>query len=799
MSSSSGSVARLPKSGTARHYHYVYKYYTSANFFAESSIMQACLAANLLSRTCDLKRRLVSMMSFRHIQRKTCTLIAIKPILGGSTDCQAVPLLQSAHIWRSLQALSAHHSVNLVRRFGDVWIGCAGLLDSDTDRTHEADAQHVLQMACDLVKIGKSANMRFTCAIDTGKVVGGFLNGVFNFDMFGPEILWVLAVCESYHAPEIVVSRSSRKLLVRCSTGVVYKSAVIYLPDRKDPERPSVVSNAETCQMTLPPFVPSDNVSVAHNSKDYCDQSSHESNMTFPWRVPLGATERQESCQHSDKRRSGSEVDNEMSAAQWLGAPWVISIFRDLINDVNVNVSSWETPDNGTNNCLADLNVDVESEAFLMEALHTIMFRKVLIDSWFLLRVPTYFTLKPSTFSQATHCDEPPPETETLWSPPIPCKHKLEELLLLCARVWARLRPFVINLFGFPHGEVSAKYKFSPECHNRDTFEAPPVVDHKTTHVAELIQKTTGFMSDEKGEDIEYHPLLSWEDYARSCRSLLKRIADNGGAVIMSIVGVIALVRYQSELPSYYLEGPYRYPIVFSIASSLCSAMILENRDYPLIVHISLNIFRCVTFLSFTIRDENGDEKYMVETVMVMLLGFLGWIFVSFSQRVVYFLADIICIIVVMVVFSVATGKSSVHTMAAIGSLAIALFFVASLFWLCEYTTSLGFLLEHILLPEELKIYEHYKETSRNLLHKFIPKVNERMDIADFAPKCHRSCAILAFHIKAAESIPAVVDVPDVSSFISFLYEFMDDCVVKFGLQSKWRRIISIIVTFSMC
>lgn len=743
--------------------------------------MQACEGAKLLSSISDIKHRLNHMVSWRHMKRTACTLIAIKPIFGGSPDCQGVSL-QSANIWRTLQALSAHYSVVLVRRFGDVWIGCAGLLDTDISRSPEVHAQHVLQMACDLVKIGHSQHMRFTCAIDTGKVVGGFLNGIFNFDMFGPEILWALAVCETYNTPSVVVSRSCRKMILRSCAGVVFKNIVIYLPDRKDPERPSIVSNVESCRIIYPPFSAS--------------QSSSAPDMSFPWHIPL-ETMRQNSFRpnESPDSRQAMKTEKDATDALWKTAPYMVSMLRKIVKDINPNVSSWEiqnqTDDDGTNS-----KMDMANEAFLIEALHSIMFRRVLVDSWMLLRIPSYFMPEPSTTDQTdANLDQ---SHETLWSPPIPYTQKFEYCVSLYSRLCATFLFDMTSRFGFINKDTHGIYKINSMC------------DDNCSHcTSEHAYTDPQALSNPPAAGTEFHPLLSWEEYNRSCRSLIKRIADNLGALVMAVIGVIAWVQYQTEFRDYYVDGPYRYPIAFSIASSLCSAIIFENRDYPLVVHLFMNILRCAAFISLTIQHDEADNNHMLETVMVMLLGFIGWIYMSFGRRVVYFITDSICALAVMSIFTVSTDSNLMKPKApqTIGSIGIALGLVAFLFWLCEYVTCLGYLLEHILLPEELKVYEYYKETSCELMRKLIPDANEQLGMTDFAPRCHRNCAILSFHIKAAESIPAVVDISDVSSFISFMYEFLDECVVKFGLQSKLHfhffncvfMYVQIFATFQVC
>jgi hypothetical protein len=173
-----------------------------------------------------------------------------------------------------------------------------------------------------------------------------------------------------------------------------------------------------------------------------------------------------------------------------------------------------------------------------------------------------------------------------------------------------------------------------------------------------------------------------------------------------------------------------------------------------------------------------------IPSLQTYLLFILLWTYFSLNQEIIYFSIDTIVTIFIVIYRNVLFPQITTKPVDIPMIVGFILFF-GLFFLITEYYTYICFLIEHTIIPSEIQVCQEEIEHSRNICLNYAPQIPRALSTEFYSPRRYRKCAILAFHIKAAESIPAVVDVPDVASLISFLYNFMDNCVSQFGLLSK--------------
>ena len=175
-----------------------------------------------------------------------------------------------------------------------------------------------------------------------------------------------------------------------------------------------------------------------------------------------------------------------------------------------------------------------------------------------------------------------------------------------------------------------------------------------------------------------------------------------------------------------------------------------------------------------------------MNSIHAYLSVLLLWNYFSLNQDNFYFSLDAIITLIIIISRSYLINSSDDEIRSGFYLILgfLIFFFLYSI--IAEYFTYVCYLVEHLLLPYEIQVCQKEIYNSREILHEYAPLIPPSLAVDLYAPRRYRKCAILAFHIKAAESIPAVVDVSDVAALISFLYSFMDDCVRQFGLLSKF-------------
>eukprot|EP00602_Paraphysomonas_sp_CaronLab_P010611 CAMPEP_0185038026 /NCGR_PEP_ID=MMETSP1103-20130426/33155_1 /TAXON_ID=36769 /ORGANISM="Paraphysomonas bandaiensis, Strain Caron Lab Isolate" /LENGTH=1565 /DNA_ID=CAMNT_0027576271 /DNA_START=952 /DNA_END=5646 /DNA_ORIENTATION=+ len=757
------------------------------------------------------------MMHFRNVCRKVCTLIAIRPLLAGFGECQVEDSLQSKRIWRLLHRIAEHHKVTLVRKFGDVWVGCIGFFEECWD-SKEVNAIHAVQMACDVLNSSEQLDIAFTCAIDHGRVVGGFVNGIFTFDVFGPEILWVLSVCEACSKRKIIVSRSTRSLINKNSLekSFSYEPCAVLLPDGRDPERAWAVvkvANEAKC-------------SIACNSSSYSSSPREgEDSNVLPWFMI-------EHVFDSDLAYNGGNLgtwtsDDTSPAAQSLAMElqYVPACIRSIIAAItaaspNVNLDH-ETSGRriSGSDCLDPARTDAQKaqEEGIVRALHHLMLTRVLPDTLLLFYLPDY--LISSKSKSPVRCDKNeslsslPGKTaeesdidyvvNNSFPPPLHYEYNRVKAFIHFLRTdfVVIVRQYVLNITTFLYSRrkgrksLDSRRVYCYEEENSDVNrEGDSFVDNRGLNPEnDLPPQESTFPTTGYGNSMEMNPIKSscsrdepiidssdifrpsqdWEEFHRSCHSAHYRFLDVVMCIALSAVSIYVCVDHDNSLD--FSNEITLCAHLIAPAATIWSTLVFEKREYPVAIYIMMTLLRVVAINFFPVSGKDSATK--------LLVYFLGWIYFSFNQRVKYFMFDVIVIALQL------QHMSGVHDTAVLGGsdvigILLGLFFFVVCFVIAEYYTFLCYIVDHILVPYEKEVYEAEREVALTVCGGYLPHTKTGISRDLLAPRCYRNCAVLAFHIKAAESIPAVADVPDVASLIDYLYKFMDGCVKKFGFLS---------------
>ena len=153
--------------------------------------------------------------SYKDVKRMDCILIAIKPFVDNTlTYCEAQNVYDVCQISKMINDFAKSHRVTIVRKFGDIWIGCVGFFPTEGREISE-NVSDILGMAKDVYVYGLKNSINFTCALGCGNICCGFFRGVFEFEVLGPEVMWMLSVCEFENDNHIYVSDSLHSLCKR--------------------------------------------------------------------------------------------------------------------------------------------------------------------------------------------------------------------------------------------------------------------------------------------------------------------------------------------------------------------------------------------------------------------------------------------------------------------------------------------------------------------------------------------------------------------------------------------------------
>lgn len=141
------------------------------------------------------------------VDRRSTVIIALSRYMKEGQEA-AIVGKEELYFQQLVTALAARHKITFVRMFGSTWIGCLGFFDSWGNET--ADSQHGILFACEVLSLERSVREKVSIALDFGYIVGGFL-GSPRFDLFGPEVRWVLLIVELKLVGKVFIGESIKK------------------------------------------------------------------------------------------------------------------------------------------------------------------------------------------------------------------------------------------------------------------------------------------------------------------------------------------------------------------------------------------------------------------------------------------------------------------------------------------------------------------------------------------------------------------------------------------------------------
>ena len=87
------------------------------------------------------------------------------------------------------------------------------------------------------------------------------------------------------------------------------------------------------------------------------------------------------------------------------------------------------------------------------------------------------------------------------------------------------------------------------------------------------------------------------------------------------------------------------------------------------------------------------------------------------------------------------------------------------------------FVPEHVLLPKAVELYRIEYLHARRLLHAYVPNIPLERGVDLYHPRRYRNCSVMAIHVKAADVLPGLVDVPNVAAFLKEVGTIIESCV----------------------
>ena len=86
---------------------------------------------------------------------------------------------------------------------------------------------------------------------------------------------------------------------------------------------------------------------------------------------------------------------------------------------------------------------------------------------------------------------------------------------------------------------------------------------------------------------------------------------------------------------------------------------------------------------------------------------------------------------------------------------------------------------EHVLLPQAVELYNVEYLHARRLLHAYVPNIPPEKGVELYHPRRYRNCSVMAIHVKAADVLPGLVDVPNVAAFLKEIGAIIESCVLS--------------------
>lgn len=180
---------------------------TSNSICEERLVIKSAITKGIISGFVESSLNLDQIRSLDGVDRRPSVVIAIKQEIGDDRECDLTSIGGYA-VHDLFDTIAKRNDITSVRKFGDVWVGCRGF--TDTKGQSSADCLNVIKMASEVLSLAEELHLRVCCAIDCGNIIGGFV-GSMHFDLFGPEVRWVLSMVEAKKIGSILVNQSVKQ------------------------------------------------------------------------------------------------------------------------------------------------------------------------------------------------------------------------------------------------------------------------------------------------------------------------------------------------------------------------------------------------------------------------------------------------------------------------------------------------------------------------------------------------------------------------------------------------------------
>lgn len=217
----------------------------------------------------------------------------------------------------------------------------------------------------------------------------------------------------------------------------------------------------------------------------------------------------------------------------------------------------------------------------------------------------------------------------------------------------------------------------------------------------------------------------------------------------------------------------------------------IAERKFDRIVCVVLLVLRCLliacmvpyitNFREISRNKNNDDIKYM-QGISFFILNL--WFPIALRQSFLFNCLEIALHSIGFAYEWILSSGTRITNLQLVHRTTVfpVLFLFLILFWSIEYLCTVSYVIENILVPEALTLYQREYVHSREMLQACSPSIPLEKARELHCPRRYQSCAILAIHVKAADVLPGLVDVLSVASFLKEIMLLISSCVKECGL-----------------
>lgn len=696
---------------------------TDMNITEEESIKNEAVLRSIIPHYKEAKINVRDLTSSMNMKKKLSVIIGFRHI-GEESDCY-VSSLRLNKIHYLLDLVGSMHKISCVHRFGDKWLGCIGFFE-DSWGAAANDCYHAIIAAIQVLHMAEKSQGRLCAAIDCGYVVGGFV-GQPSFDLFGAEVRWVLDTIDHNRAGEILVSNTVKSKVSRDihigqnDSEKEVQFTRTSVPGKDNGEKVFVVATDLNYLNNEELRKVKSDIDKHYFSDLYQNTSENETTETL-----------KSNFSNSYVTALNRITLNMNSIINW----WESSLSIEFKSDTNERFGiSMDDPilrEYGLK-LVHKMTEQIESE--LEDLVYNTFTNKL---NFILLKVPQF--LRNKVLDKMSPNDQKRPfraQHDTL-SP---------------------LKYFFESWFGRFFRGGTSKYNIASE----DELEYTDLLDSKP---------------DEQGKSKTNHlnrfqsVLQTWSQYNSDARLISHRTVT------------YALINYTI--------------LACSLGFTLCT---IDSDDDNLFnaTFLGLHILTIITLLIFERQYDN--YVYIAASTLTLLMMIL----LKFCDFNTYTQARALSITFVLFTIELRTDVQLVLINKAIWiltlitylaiypnsynpstSLVLTVSFLCRYLyiWIIQYKTYVGFILEHILMPEAMKTTNKQKEYKNRAYKECYPHISNIFyaENSSSRARLHRNVAVIAIHIKASDILPALLHQHQLGIFLRNVLTIINACIVESGL-----------------